>query len=114
MVYLAKLVFSHLYREERESPEVWLGICIEKLAELANESITTRRVLEPMFAYFDQGRHWASRNGFALMVLCDIAHLGKNSGNASMPFFFLLLLLLLLLFLFNCCHKYIVCNFIEN
>lgn len=70
-----------LTREEKESPEVWLGICIEKLAELANESITTRRVLEPMFAYFDQGRHWASHNGFALMVLCDIAHSGKNSDN---------------------------------
>ncbi|CAL9069534.1 unnamed protein product [Musa banksii] len=73
-----------LTREERECPEVWSQICIEKLAELANESITTRRVLEPMFAYFDKGRHWASRHGFALVVLCDIAYLGKNSENEQL------------------------------
>ena len=75
-----------LHREERECPEVWSQICIEKLAELANESITTRRVLEPMFACFDKGRHWASRHGFALVVLCDIAYLGKNSGNSANSF----------------------------
>ncbi|WOL00283.1 hypothetical protein Cni_G08996 [Canna indica] len=73
-----------LTREERESPEVWSQICIEKLAELANESITMRRVLEPMFAYFDKGRHWASRHGFALVVLSDLAHLGKNSENEQL------------------------------
>ena len=40
-----------------------------------------RRVLDPMFIYFDSGRHWAARHGLALRVLSDMSYLVKSSGN---------------------------------
>lgn len=78
------LCIAHtLLREERESPEVWSHICIQKLAELAKESTTMRRVLEPMLLYFDTRRQWAPRRGLALLVLSDMCYLEKTSGNTA-------------------------------
>ncbi|XP_020258903.1 uncharacterized protein LOC109835337, partial [Asparagus officinalis] len=75
---------SKLTREESETPEVWSHICVQKLAELAKESTTMRRVLDPMFIYFDNGGHWAARHGLAFHVLSEMSYLGKSSGNEQM------------------------------
>lgn len=39
-----------------------------------------RRVLDPMFVYFDLGRHWIPQQGLAMMVLSDISYLMESSG----------------------------------
>ncbi|KAL6902259.1 hypothetical protein ACP4OV_005135 [Aristida adscensionis] len=75
---------SSLTREERESPEIWSHICVQKLAELAKESTTMRRVLDPMLSYFDMKKQWAPRHGLALLVLSDMAFLEKSSGNEQL------------------------------
>ncbi|XP_039143938.1 protein SEMI-ROLLED LEAF 2-like [Dioscorea cayenensis subsp. rotundata] len=67
-------------REESENPKVWARICINKLAELAKESTTMWRLLDPMLVYFDIGKHWPPRNGLALIVLSDMACFVKGSG----------------------------------
>ncbi|KAJ1297448.1 hypothetical protein BS78_01G377100 [Paspalum vaginatum] len=73
-----------LTRDERESPEVWSHICVHKLAELAKESTTMRRILDPMLSYFDMKKQWAPRHGLALLVLSDMACLEKSSGNEQL------------------------------
>ncbi|KAJ0979921.1 hypothetical protein J5N97_015395 [Dioscorea zingiberensis] len=75
---------STLTREESETPEVWARICIQKLAELAKESTTMRRLLDPMLVYFDTGKHWPPWNGLALIVLSDMAYFVKGSGNEQL------------------------------
>ncbi|VAI06375.1 unnamed protein product [Triticum turgidum subsp. durum] len=75
---------SALTREERESPEVWSHICVQKLAELAKESTTMRRILDPMLSYFDMKKQWAPRHGLALLVLSDMSYLEKSSGNEQL------------------------------
>jgi hypothetical protein len=73
-------LFEWFFREERECPVVWSHICVEKLAELAKESTTMRRILDPMLSYFDMKKQWALRHGLALLVLSDMSCLGKSSG----------------------------------
>ncbi|KAG2552448.1 hypothetical protein PVAP13_9KG463900 [Panicum virgatum] len=75
---------SALTRDERESPEVWSHICVQKLAELAKESTTMRRVLDPMLSYFDTKKQWTPRHGLALLVLSDMAYPEKSSGNEQL------------------------------
>ncbi|XP_031385287.1 protein SEMI-ROLLED LEAF 2 isoform X2 [Punica granatum] len=71
---------SLLMREEMEAPKVWAHICLQRMADLAKESTTTmRRVLDPMFVYFDSGRHWARRQGLAFVVLSDMTFMVENS-----------------------------------
>ncbi|XP_028791403.1 uncharacterized protein LOC114747268 [Neltuma alba] len=72
---------SHLNREEIEKPEIWAQICIQRMVELAKESTTMRRVLDPMFVYFDSGRHWHPQHGLAMMVLSTMAYFTDNSEN---------------------------------
>jgi len=72
-------------REECESPEVWSQICVQKLAELAKESTTMRRILDPMLTYFDIKKQWAPRHGLALLVLSDMVYLEKSSGTLCIP-----------------------------
>ena len=74
------VLFDWLCREERECPAVWSHICVQKLAELAKESTTMRRILDPMLSYFDIKKLWAHRHGLALLVLSDMSCLGKSSG----------------------------------
>jgi len=76
---------SALTRDERESPEVWSHICVQKLAELAKESTTMRRVLDPMLSYFDTKKQWTPRHGLALLVLSDMAYPEKSSGILFIP-----------------------------
>ncbi|XP_022965555.1 uncharacterized protein LOC111465423 [Cucurbita maxima] len=70
-----------LTREEIESPRVWSQICVQRMLDLAKESTTMRRVLDPMFIYFDSGRHWVPQQGLALMVLSDMLYFMESSGN---------------------------------
>ncbi|CAI8603536.1 unnamed protein product [Vicia faba] len=72
---------SLLTREEVEKPEIWAQICIQRLVELAKESTTMRRVLDPMFVYFDSRQHWAPQDGFALMVLSSMTYFMESTGN---------------------------------
>lgn len=72
---------SLLTREEIEKPEIWAQICIQRLVELAKESTTMRRVLDPMFVYFDTRQHWAPQNGLAMVVLSRMAYFIENTGN---------------------------------
>ncbi|KAM7478464.1 hypothetical protein LguiA_026677 [Lonicera macranthoides] len=72
---------SLLTREDVETPEIWAQICIQRMVELAKESTTMRRILDPMFVYFDTGRHWVPRHGLATMVLSDMSYFLESSGS---------------------------------
>ncbi|KAK7392085.1 hypothetical protein VNO78_20512 [Psophocarpus tetragonolobus] len=72
---------SLLTREEIEKPEIWAQICIQRMVELAKESTTIRRVLDPMFVYFDFRQHWDPQKGLAMIVLSRMAYFMENSGN---------------------------------
>ncbi|KAI5058253.1 hypothetical protein GOP47_0026944 [Adiantum capillus-veneris] len=61
-------------------PSVWARSCIEKIAHAAKEATTTRRFMEPIFHYFDMGKHWRSDQGLALAVLQQILHSVEKSG----------------------------------
>lgn len=39
-----------------------------------------RRVLDPMFVYFDTRQHWAPQNGLAMVVLSRMAYFIENTG----------------------------------
>lgn len=51
---------------------MWAQICIQHMAQLANEATIVRCVVEPMFIYFDIGKHWSPVDGLALAVLCNM------------------------------------------
>ncbi|ERN02110.1 uncharacterized protein LOC18430213 [Amborella trichopoda] len=72
---------SILSREEMESPKVWSQICIQRMVQLAKETTTMRRVLDPMFLYFDTRRQWTPRQGLALFILSDMSYLMASTGN---------------------------------
>lgn len=63
-----------------ETPKVWAQICVQRMVELAKESTTMRRVLDPMLIYFDSRRHWVLPQGLALIVLSDMAYMMETSG----------------------------------
>lgn len=82
--YFLIICLYYCYREEIEKPEVWAQICIQRMVELAKESTTMRRVLDPMFVYFDVGQHWSAQHGLAMMVLSSMAYFTENSGIISL------------------------------
>lgn len=63
-----------------ETPKVWAQICIQRMVELAKESTTMRRILDPMFVYFDSGGHWVPQQGLAMLVLSDMSYFMESSG----------------------------------
>ncbi|KAM5561026.1 protein SEMI-ROLLED LEAF 2 [Rosa sericea] len=75
---------SLLTREETETPNIWAQICIQRMIELAKESTTMRRVLDPMFVYFDSRHHWVPQQGLAMSVLSDMSYFLETSGNQQM------------------------------
>ncbi|XXG53982.1 hypothetical protein AAC387_Pa03g1977 [Persea americana] len=75
---------SMLTREEIESPKVWAQICIQKMVDMAQESTTMRRVLDPMFIYFDTQSDWAPRQGLARLLLSDMSYFSEGSGNEQL------------------------------
>ncbi|KAI5083132.1 hypothetical protein GOP47_0002875, partial [Adiantum capillus-veneris] len=66
-----------------EIPSVWAQLCIEKIAHFCKEATTTRRYLEPLFFYFDLGKHWSPKQDLALTVLQQILHFVETFGNDS-------------------------------
>ncbi|XP_019187723.1 PREDICTED: protein EFR3 homolog B [Ipomoea nil] len=72
---------SLLTSEEIEMPKIWAHICIQRMADLAKESSTMRRVLDPMFIHFDNNKHWVPRHGLAFVVLSDLSYFVESSGN---------------------------------
>ncbi|KAK4761476.1 hypothetical protein SAY87_029360 [Trapa incisa] len=73
---------SFLTSEEMEMPKIWAQICLQRMAELAEESSTTmRHTLDPMFVYFDSGHHWSRQQGLAFAVLSDMIFMVENSVN---------------------------------
>lgn len=73
-------VSSFWCREQIETSSVWAQICIQRMAELAKESTTMHQVLDPMLLYFDSGRHWAPRQGLAMIVLSDMSYFLESAG----------------------------------
>ncbi|GJT24056.1 protein semi-rolled leaf 2 [Tanacetum coccineum] len=73
-----------LTREEAESPKVWAQICIQRMVELAKESTTMRRILDPLFTYFDTNRQWVPPNGLGLIVLSDMAYFVESPDNQQL------------------------------
>ncbi|KAL7082972.1 hypothetical protein ACP275_14G133400 [Erythranthe tilingii] len=75
---------SLLTREEIETPKIWAQICIQRMVDLAKESTTMRRILEPMFVYFDMKRHWVPQHGLAHVVLSDMSSFVENPGHQQL------------------------------
>ncbi|GER48585.1 ARM repeat superfamily protein [Striga asiatica] len=63
---------SLLSRDEMETPKIWAQICVQRMVDLAKESTTMRRVLDPMFVYFDMKRQWATPQGLAPLILAGV------------------------------------------
>jgi len=57
------------------------------MVELAKESTTMRRVLDPMFVYFDFRQQWAPEKGLAMIVLSRMAYFMENSGTIPLSTF---------------------------
>ncbi|KAL9660108.1 hypothetical protein QQ045_024919 [Rhodiola kirilowii] len=72
---------NSLTRDEMETPKIWAQICIQRMVDLAEERTTMRRVLNPMFVYFDKKGQWVPQHGLALVVLSDISYLVEATGN---------------------------------
>ncbi|KAL2642862.1 hypothetical protein R1flu_010449 [Riccia fluitans] len=75
---------ASLTRIEMETPKVWSQICVQNMSRLAKEATTVRRILDPMFRYFDTGSHWDPEKGLALAVLRDMQHSMEKSGNEQL------------------------------
>lgn len=60
-------------------PKVWAQICIQRVVQLSKESTTMRRVLDPMFVYFDTRQQWVP-SGLAFIVLSDMAYFMDTPG----------------------------------
>ncbi|KAI3701996.1 hypothetical protein L6452_27563 [Arctium lappa] len=75
---------SLLTREEIVMPKIWAQICIQRMVELARESTTMRRVLDPMFVYFDTKRQWVPLHGLGFVVLSDVAYFVEGPGNQQL------------------------------
>lgn len=66
-----------------KNPAYWSKVCLYNIAKLAKEATTVRRVLEPLFHYFDTENHWSSEKGVAYCVLMYLQFLLAESGNNS-------------------------------
>ncbi|CAM8969105.1 unnamed protein product [Rhodiola kirilowii] len=72
---------NSLTRDEMETPQIWAQICIQRMVYLAEERTTMRRVLDPMFVYFDRNGQWVPQQGLAMVILSDISYLIEGTGN---------------------------------
>ncbi|CAM6091632.1 unnamed protein product [Calypogeia fissa] len=72
---------ANLNRKEMQLPKVWSQICVQILARLSKEVTTVRRILDPMFHYFDGGKHWSPEQGLSVAVLRDLQYFMDKSGN---------------------------------
>ncbi|KAK4800064.1 hypothetical protein SAY86_025429 [Trapa natans] len=67
--------------EDAKNPCFWSRVCIHNMAKLAKEVTTTRRVLESLFRYFDNGNLWSAEEGIAFPILKDIQVEMDSSNN---------------------------------
>ncbi|GAB4851611.1 hypothetical protein Ancab_031013 [Ancistrocladus abbreviatus] len=67
--------------EDAKNPSFWSRICLHNMAKLGKEVTTTRRVLECLFCYFDNGGLWSSKFGIAFPVLKDMQLVMEDSGD---------------------------------
>ncbi|KAJ6756298.1 putative EXPRESSED-RELATED [Salix purpurea] len=70
----------NMTEEDSQNPCFWSRVCLHNMAKLGKEATTTRRVLESLFRYFDNGNLWSLENGLAFKVLKDMQFLMDNSG----------------------------------
>ncbi|GMH20156.1 hypothetical protein Nepgr_021997 [Nepenthes gracilis] len=68
-------------QEDAKNPSFWSRVCLHNMAKLCKEATTTRRVLECLFCYFDNGRLWSSKYSLALPVLKDMQSVMEDSGD---------------------------------
>ncbi|QCD88450.1 Armadillo-type fold [Vigna unguiculata] len=66
-----------------KDPTYWSKVCLYNMVKLAGEATTLRRVLEPLFHYFDSENQWSSEKGVAAHVLIYLQSLLAESGDNS-------------------------------
>ncbi|GAB2267011.1 hypothetical protein Dimus_001997 [Dionaea muscipula] len=76
-----ELNVSMLSQEDARNPGFWSRICLHNMAKLGKEATTTRRILECLFRYFDNGRLWSSKFGLAFPVLKDMQSVLEDIGD---------------------------------
>ncbi|XP_074320484.1 protein SEMI-ROLLED LEAF 2 [Silene latifolia] len=69
--------------DDAKSPGFWSRVCLNNMAKLGKEATTTRRVLEALFRYFDNGNLWSSKHGLACPVLRDMQTIMGNFGHST-------------------------------
>lgn len=52
------------------------------MAKLGTEATTTRRVLESLFRYFDNGNLWSPKHGVACPVIRDMQSVMESLGKS--------------------------------
>lgn len=62
--------------EVAKNPAFWSKVCLYNMAKLG----TTRRVLESLFRYFDNGNLWSPKHGAACPVLKDMQAVMESLG----------------------------------
>ncbi|CAN6567287.1 unnamed protein product [Malus baccata var. baccata] len=70
----------HVSGDNMNNPRFWSKVCLHKIAKLAKEATTVRRVLESLFCYFDNGDLWSPKHGLALSVLMNMQLIIENCG----------------------------------
>ncbi|KAL9255681.1 SEMI-ROLLED LEAF 2-like protein [Drosera capensis] len=76
-----ELNVSLLSQEDAKNPGFWSRICLHNMAKPGKEATTTRRILECLFRYFDNGRLWSFKFGLALPVLKDMQSVMEDCGD---------------------------------
>ncbi|KAL9296510.1 hypothetical protein ACSQ67_022406 [Phaseolus vulgaris] len=69
--------------DTEKDPTYWSKVCLYNMVKLAREATTLRRVLEPLFHYFDSENQWSSEKGVAAHVLMYLQSLLAESGDNS-------------------------------
>ncbi|KAI4310765.1 hypothetical protein MLD38_035716 [Melastoma candidum] len=64
-------------------PSYWSRVCLQNMAQLAKETATVRRILEPLFHIFDMEKHWSLDKGIGCSVLLYFQALLEESGGNS-------------------------------
>lgn len=67
-------------REDAKDPSFWSRVCLHNMANLAKDGTSIRRVMEPLFRYFDNGSLWTIDHGLAFYVLKDMLFSIDDSG----------------------------------
>ncbi|GAU43910.1 hypothetical protein TSUD_88830 [Trifolium subterraneum] len=68
-------------KDTAKDPAYWSKACLYNMVKLAREATTLRRVLEPLFHYFDTQNQWSSEKEEAARVLMYLQSLLEDSGD---------------------------------